>query len=107
MPKIWVGRTTLNGEKKEDGLTMFNLPYLLPCDDQNYPFELKKIETIVFVRFLFRLKDCSDRDIRFCDKKKKWAHPNELFEARLLNLHDWARPRFCLQNFFEQIYCCL
>ena len=21
MPKIWVGRTTLNGEKKEDGLT--------------------------------------------------------------------------------------
>ena len=42
MPKIWVGRTTLNGEKKEAGLTMFNLPYLLPRDDQNYPFELKK-----------------------------------------------------------------
>ena len=23
MPKIWVGRTTVNGEKKEDGLTLF------------------------------------------------------------------------------------
>ena len=23
MPKIWVGRTTPNGEKKEDGLTKF------------------------------------------------------------------------------------
>ena len=23
MPKIWVGRMTLNGEKKEDGLSMF------------------------------------------------------------------------------------
>ena len=23
MPKIWVGRTTPNGEKKEDGLTNF------------------------------------------------------------------------------------
>ena len=22
MPKIWVGRTTVNGEKKEDGLTV-------------------------------------------------------------------------------------
>ena len=27
MPKIWVGRTTLNGEKKEDGLIVdINLP---------------------------------------------------------------------------------
>ena len=42
MPEIWVGRTTLNGEKEEDGHTMFNLPYLLPCDDQNYPFEFTK-----------------------------------------------------------------
>ena len=25
MPEIWVGRTTLNGEKEEDGHTMFNL----------------------------------------------------------------------------------
>ena len=25
MPKIWVGRTTLNGEKKEDGLTFSSL----------------------------------------------------------------------------------
>ena len=23
MPKIWVGRTTVNSEKKEDGLTLF------------------------------------------------------------------------------------
>ena len=23
MPKIWIGRTTVNGEKKEDGLTLF------------------------------------------------------------------------------------
>ena len=23
MPKIWVGQTTVNGEKKEDGLTLF------------------------------------------------------------------------------------
>ena len=27
MPKIWVGRTTLNGEKKEDGLVTTNVKF--------------------------------------------------------------------------------
>ena len=49
MPEIWVGRTTLNGEKEEDGHTMFNLPYLLPCDDQNYPFEFTKKTRLLYL----------------------------------------------------------
>ena len=34
MPKIWVGRTTLNGEKKEDGLTKV-------CDIISHEFKQK------------------------------------------------------------------
>ena len=37
MPKIWVGRTTLNGERKEDGLKEFVIKEPSPAvDESNY-----------------------------------------------------------------------
>ena len=37
MPKIWVGRTTLNGERKEDGLKEFVIKEPSPAvEESNY-----------------------------------------------------------------------
>ena len=41
MPKIWVGQTTLNGEKKEDGLTC-RLPQILRPSMQAFFFFKRK-----------------------------------------------------------------
>ena len=47
MPKIWVGQTTLNGEKKEDGLNSNKIVPILWAVVRSFLFFIGKLQNIV------------------------------------------------------------
>ena len=47
MPKIWVGQTTLNGEKKEDGLNSNKIVPILWAVVRSFLFFTGKLQNIV------------------------------------------------------------
>ena len=47
MPKIWVGQTTLNGEKKEDGVNSNKIVPILWAVVRSFLFFIGKLQNIV------------------------------------------------------------
>ena len=88
MPKIWVGRTTVNGEKKEDGLTLI-------CAWQNL--------------LIHRYNQYQNHRNHTFHRKDKFEKPNiSCFDGRYESWHKYTAKRGYIEivchNAYENFY---